>query len=171
MKAALILGAVATSVSAANPACSITTVLTQAAGLTTDPNLAQCTTDSGYNFIASGASGTAPTATQVAAISNSTACTTLFGNFQTLISKITPVCTIGGVDTTAFSNISIPDALTAVFTEIKSASNSSTTNSTNSSVTTATPTTAAPTTTKTNSVPSGAVSLAAVGFALYAATH
>ncbi|RHY80205.1 hypothetical protein DYB26_008317 [Aphanomyces astaci] len=100
--------------------CDISAVLGNLAPLAADPNVATCSTDSGYNFLVSGASGTPPTPEELAKLSSSTACKTLYANLGGIVSMISPSCTLGGVETSTFATLSLPDALTAIFTAIKS---------------------------------------------------
>ncbi|ETV98566.1 hypothetical protein H310_08690 [Aphanomyces invadans] len=163
MKSAVALG-VLTIVSAVSAApCEIGTVLSNLTPLMTDPNLAKCATDSGYNFIVSGASGIPPTDEEVAKLSSSESCKALYASLGGIVSKITPSCTLGGVETSTFATLTIPEALKAIFSAIKSA------NVTNPIATTVAPTTVpTPTTTPKSSAVTSAISLATVGLAVYA---
>ncbi|RHY52516.1 hypothetical protein DYB30_013497 [Aphanomyces astaci] len=159
MKSVVAFGVVALAGAVSAAPCDISAVLGNLIPLAADPNLVTCSTDSGYNFLVSGASGIPPTSDQVTKLSSSTACKTLYANLGGIVSKISPSCTLGGVETSTFATLSIPDALTAIFTAIKSS---------NVTAPTATP---APTTTPKSSAVTSAISLAAVGLAVYSMTN
>ncbi|RHY99071.1 hypothetical protein DYB37_012602 [Aphanomyces astaci] len=167
MKSVVAFGVVALAGAVSAAPCDISAVLGNLIPLAADPNLVTCSTDSGYNFLVSGASGIPPTTDQVTKLSSSTACKTLYANLGGIVSKISPSCTLGGVETSTFATLSIPDALTAIFTAIKS-SNATAPTTTTINAPTATP---APTTTPKSSAVTSAISLAAVGLAVYSMTN
>ncbi|RQM29826.1 hypothetical protein B5M09_013529 [Aphanomyces astaci] len=195
MKSVVAFGVIALAGAVSAAPCDISAVLGGLTPLAADPNLATCSNDSGYNLLVSGASGIPPTDDELAKISSSTACKTLYANLGGIVSNISPSCTLGGVETSTFATLPLQDALAAIFTAVKSANVTPPTDTTtghehhdhastttapstaNASTTTTAPSTAnasttpAPSTAPESSATISAVSLAAVGLAVYSMTN
>nr|AIG55743.1 secreted protein [Thraustotheca clavata] len=188
MKTSAILLAFAGAVSAATPSCEIGALASAIApAIVTSASYAPCKTDSGYD-ITTLALGTTPTEDQVKKIVASANCGSLYKDMQKAVVAFTPVCSIGGVDTSDFGKLSIAEGLAAVGKMSGSTTTTGTpttgttttgTNSTsgNSTVSTTGPagvttvpatTTAAPA--KSSAVAAG-VTIAAVAFTAVAALH
>ncbi|OQR82018.1 hypothetical protein THRCLA_11204 [Thraustotheca clavata] len=119
MKTSAILLAFAGAVSAATPSCEIGALASAIApAIVTSASYAPCKTDSGYD-ITTLALGTTPTEDQVKKIVASANCGSLYKDMQKAVVAFTPVCSIGGVDTSDFGKLSIAEGLAAVEYDLK----------------------------------------------------
>nr|AIG55927.1 secreted protein [Achlya hypogyna] len=112
MKTSALVLAFASVAAAADP-CSMNAIISAASSLIASKSLTTCGKDSGFDFT-SIPTGKVPTADEAKKIVESTNCQALYAEFQKAAATITPVCSLGGIDTSAWSTTPITAGLPAI---------------------------------------------------------
>nr|AIG55744.1 secreted protein [Thraustotheca clavata] len=130
MKTTAFVLALASTAAASSP-CTGSAVITAVTPLIAQATT--CSTDSGFDLVAL-ISGTTPTDAQKQKFLTAESCKTLYASVQKSLAGITPACTIGDIDTSGWSTVSMDKGLDALIKSLPSLlASSGATNSTSNS--------------------------------------